>query len=212
MGCSYGSCNPPVDFPKLVDLFQNGQFKVDEMVSRRYALSEINDAYENLAAGKDLPGPDRFRWRWAVMPSAPRNGRLDGEVALVTGGWRGIGAAVSRAYVAEGAAVAINYPPGLPAARAGAISLASELCATGGKAVPVQADVSDRAGVLSMVERVASELGNVRCSRQCGGYRAPAVARDRRSRVGPGHAGERDRHPPVVPSGLPGHAGAEEDA
>jgi S-(hydroxymethyl)glutathione dehydrogenase/alcohol dehydrogenase len=56
MGCSYGSCNPPVDFPKLVEMFQSGRFKVDEMVSRRYALSEINEAYENLASGKDLRG------------------------------------------------------------------------------------------------------------------------------------------------------------
>jgi S-(hydroxymethyl)glutathione dehydrogenase / alcohol dehydrogenase len=56
MGCSYGSCNPPVDFPKLVELFQTGEFKIDEMVSRRYALSEINEAYENLAAGRDLRG------------------------------------------------------------------------------------------------------------------------------------------------------------
>ncbi len=56
MGCSYGSCNPPVDFPKLVELLQSGQFKVDETISRRYALSEINEAYENLASGKDLRG------------------------------------------------------------------------------------------------------------------------------------------------------------
>jgi Zn-dependent alcohol dehydrogenase len=56
MGCSYGSCNPPVDFPRLIGLFQSGRFKIDEMVSRRYALDEINEAYENLAAGKDLRG------------------------------------------------------------------------------------------------------------------------------------------------------------
>jgi S-(hydroxymethyl)glutathione dehydrogenase/alcohol dehydrogenase len=40
----------------LIGLFQSGRFKIDEMVSRRYALDEINEAYENLAAGKDLRG------------------------------------------------------------------------------------------------------------------------------------------------------------
>ncbi len=56
MGCSYGSCNPPVDFPKFVELFQSGRYKVGELVSHRYALSEINEAYANLASGKDLRG------------------------------------------------------------------------------------------------------------------------------------------------------------
>jgi len=46
------------------------------------------------------------------MPEPVASGRLDGETALVTGGWRGIGAAVCRAYAAAGAAVAVNYPPG----------------------------------------------------------------------------------------------------
>ncbi|HUB69781.1 MAG TPA: Zn-dependent alcohol dehydrogenase [Acidimicrobiales bacterium] len=56
MGCSYGSCNPPVDFPKFVEMFLSGRFNVAEMVSHRYALAEINEAYANLAAGKDLRG------------------------------------------------------------------------------------------------------------------------------------------------------------
>jgi S-(hydroxymethyl)glutathione dehydrogenase / alcohol dehydrogenase len=56
MGCSYGSCNPPVDFPKFVELFQSGRYKVSELVSHRYALSETNEAYANLASGKDLRG------------------------------------------------------------------------------------------------------------------------------------------------------------
>lgn len=56
MGCSYGSCNPPVDFPMFVDLLRSGTFKADEMISHRYRLSEINEAYANLASGKDLRG------------------------------------------------------------------------------------------------------------------------------------------------------------
>jgi 3-oxoacyl-[acyl-carrier protein] reductase len=95
------------------------------------------------------------------MPAGPATGRLEGEVALVTGGWRGIGAAVCRAYGAQGAAVAINYPPGSPAAREGAARLSDELRADGARALAVQADVSERADVFSMVEHVGSELGAV---------------------------------------------------
>jgi 3-oxoacyl-[acyl-carrier protein] reductase len=95
------------------------------------------------------------------MPTGPMTGRLEGEVALVTGGWRGIGAAVCRAYADQGAAVAINYPSGSPPAREGAVRLADELRADGALALAVEADVSDRVAVLSMVEHVRLELGSV---------------------------------------------------
>jgi 3-oxoacyl-[acyl-carrier protein] reductase len=83
-------------------------------------------------------------------------GRLSGEVALVTGGWRGIGAAVVRAYAAAGARVAINYPPGLPAAADGAHQLAAEL-----GQFACCADVSDRAAVRRMVAETEAALGPV---------------------------------------------------
>jgi 3-oxoacyl-[acyl-carrier protein] reductase len=88
-------------------------------------------------------------------------GRLAGEVALVTGGWRGIGAAVARAYAAAGARVAVNYPPGLPAAETGAAQLAAELGADDGRATACRADVSDQAAVQRMVAETESALGPV---------------------------------------------------
>lgn len=88
-------------------------------------------------------------------------GRLAGEVALVTGAWRGIGAAVCRAYAAEGAAVAINYPPDLAAARAGAQRLAAELTAAGHGAIAVEADVADQPAVGRMAASTESQLGPV---------------------------------------------------
>lgn len=83
-------------------------------------------------------------------------GRLAGEVALVTGGWRGLGAMVARTYAAAGARVAINYPPGIPAAEQAAHQMAAEL---GG--IACCADVSDQAAVNRMVAEIEADLGPV---------------------------------------------------
>ncbi len=77
---------------------------------------------------------------------------LEGRVALVTGGSRGIGAAVSRELAAAGARVAVNYRSGRDVAEA----LAAEL---GG--VAHQADVAIAAEAASLVERVEEELGPI---------------------------------------------------
>ena len=61
-----------------------------------------------------------------------------GKAAVVTGGSRGIGAAVARRPAAEGAAVAIGYPGNQEAADA----LVAELAAMGGQAIAVQAPTS----------------------------------------------------------------------
>jgi len=73
-------------------------------------------------------------------------------VALVTGGARGIGAAVSRELAAAGARVAVNYRSGTEVAE----TLAGEI---GGTAM--QADVADPEQVAALVERAESELGPV---------------------------------------------------
>jgi 3-oxoacyl-[acyl-carrier protein] reductase len=79
-------------------------------------------------------------------------GSLDGKVALVTGGSRGIGAAISRELADAGARVAVNYRAGQEAAEA----LAGEI-----SGLPVQADVSSADEVQGLVERVESELGDL---------------------------------------------------
>ena len=56
LGCSYGSCNPPVDFPLFIELYKAGRFKLDAMFSRVYRPEEINEAFDNLANGRDLRG------------------------------------------------------------------------------------------------------------------------------------------------------------
>lgn len=77
---------------------------------------------------------------------------LEGKVALVTGGSRGIGAAISRELAQAGAKVAVNYRSGNEAAEA----IAAEI---GGLAVG--ANVGDPAEAQALVERVESELGDL---------------------------------------------------
>ena len=84
-------------------------------------------------------------------------GELDGRVALVTGGGRGIGRGISELLASEGAAVAVNYRRDEDAARdtVGAIE------AVGGRAIAYQASVDDEAADRAMVESVTQDLGPV---------------------------------------------------
>jgi 3-oxoacyl-[acyl-carrier protein] reductase len=82
---------------------------------------------------------------------------LSGRTALVTGGSRGIGAAISTALAKAGAAVAVNCRERLDQAN----GLADDIRRTGGRAIAVAADVSQGAAVTGMVERIKSELGPI---------------------------------------------------
>ncbi|MYS22020.1 3-oxoacyl-[acyl-carrier protein] reductase [Streptomyces sp. DvalAA-14] len=81
----------------------------------------------------------------------------DGRVALVTGGSRGIGAAVSRLLAARGMRVAVNYRSSQDEAEAVVASIES----AGGRALAVRADVRDESAVRAMVEQVRDALGEV---------------------------------------------------
>jgi 3-oxoacyl-[acyl-carrier protein] reductase len=82
---------------------------------------------------------------------------LRGHVALVTGGSRGIGAAIVKALGEAGCAVAVNYRERAAEAEA----LAKAIAASGGKAVAIAADVSKADAVAAMVARASSELGPI---------------------------------------------------
>ncbi|MDF3811198.1 SDR family oxidoreductase [Rhodopseudomonas sp. BAL398] len=81
----------------------------------------------------------------------------DQRVAIITGASRGIGAAVAERLAKDGFTVAINYAGSAPEAEA----LAGKIVSTGGKALTVQADVSDPKAVLRMWDKVESDVGGV---------------------------------------------------
>src|SRR6516164_1679762 len=78
-----------------------------------------------------------------------------GQVAVVTGGGRGIGRATAKLLAERGAAVCVNYAAQADAADA----LVSEIAAGGGRAIAVKADVAEPTAVEAMVARAEAELG-----------------------------------------------------
>src|SRR5258705_8344585 len=89
--------------------------------------------------------------------STTREGPRAGKVALVTGGSRGIGAAIARRLAGDGASVAVTYSKGADAAA----SLVKEIERGGGKALAIQADAADADAVRSAVEKTVTTLGRL---------------------------------------------------
>jgi 3-oxoacyl-[acyl-carrier protein] reductase len=83
--------------------------------------------------------------------------RLAKKVALVTGGSRGIGAAIAKRLAADGASVAITYAKDASAASAVVKAIESG----GGRAVAIQADAADATAVKDAVEKVAATFGRL---------------------------------------------------
>lgn len=91
------------------------------------------------------------------MTTAQRLEGLRGKRALITGSSRGIGADTAKLLAAAGASVVVNYREKAPRAT----KVVSDIEAAGGVAIAVGADLTDRASVDAMIERIRSEWGGL---------------------------------------------------
>jgi 3-oxoacyl-[acyl-carrier protein] reductase len=83
--------------------------------------------------------------------------KLQGKVAVVTGGGKGIGRATCRALAAEGAAVVVNYSR----SQSEAEGVVKDITASGEQAIAVRADVSQDAGARALIEEAVQRFGRL---------------------------------------------------
>jgi 3-oxoacyl-[acyl-carrier protein] reductase len=83
--------------------------------------------------------------------------KLSGKIAVVTGASSGIGAGIAKALAAEGATVVVNYSK----SQDGAEAVVAAITAAGGKAVAIQADMSQGADVVRLFDTVKADHGRV---------------------------------------------------
>src|SRR3989441_9112856 len=83
--------------------------------------------------------------------------QLTNKTALVTGGSRGIGAAIAKRLAADGANVAITYTKGVEAAA----SVVKEIERSGGRAIAIRADAADAKAVQAAVEKTVATFGRL---------------------------------------------------
>ncbi|MEY4158141.1 MAG: hypothetical protein RL743_636, partial [Actinomycetota bacterium] len=55
-GTIFGSLNPRADIPKLLGMYRDGQLKLDELITKRYPLSQINEGYRAMRDGENIRG------------------------------------------------------------------------------------------------------------------------------------------------------------
>ncbi|MBI1799069.1 MAG: SDR family NAD(P)-dependent oxidoreductase, partial [Candidatus Eisenbacteria bacterium] len=110
----------------------------------------------SLSESVAAPGWPVVRWPPGRANEIIRPMKLEGQAAIVTGGGRGIGRAISLRFAAEGAAVTVAGT-----GRAHLERTAAEIRNAGGRARVAIADVSDEAAVESMVAGTVGEFGRL---------------------------------------------------
>lgn len=105
-------------------------------------------------------------------------GSLEGQVALVTGGGRGLGASIARALAAQGAAVAIDDIFRDEASLSAAETAAGEIGANGGRALALAEDVTSSAGAKAMTDQVVDQFGRLDILVCCAGNMVRGLLQD----------------------------------
>ncbi len=59
-GSLFGSSNPRADIPRMLELYRGGKLKLDELITRRYRLDEVNVGYDDMRNGRNLRGVITF--------------------------------------------------------------------------------------------------------------------------------------------------------
>jgi NDMA-dependent alcohol dehydrogenase len=55
-GALFGACNPLYDIPKVLGLYRSGDLKIQELITNRYRLDQVNQGYEDLLSGRNIRG------------------------------------------------------------------------------------------------------------------------------------------------------------
>ena len=83
--------------------------------------------------------------------------KLSGKVAVVTGGSKGIGAAIAKSLAAEGASVVVNYA----SSKDGAEQVVDSITKSGGKAIAVRGDVTKLADANNIIDAAIKNYGKL---------------------------------------------------
>jgi len=60
VGTIFGSANPPYDIPRLLALYEAGNLKLEELITRTYSLDQINEGYQDMRDGRNIRGVIRY--------------------------------------------------------------------------------------------------------------------------------------------------------